>query len=83
MTGWVRGKCGCTKLPLCKCSVWRQEKAPCRKVSTFGQGSDEGKQRYLIIRTEGDEKLESTNKEAGSTERTKDAKQQSRMVGSG
>lgn len=36
-----------------------------------------------IICTEGDKKLEGTNKEAGSTGRTKDAKQQSRMVGSG
>jgi hypothetical protein len=76
MAGWVRGKCGRTKH--CNAgAVWRQEEAPCRKVSTSRQDSDDGNKD--ILSTECDMKLEGTNKEAGNTGRTKDAKRQSRM----
>jgi hypothetical protein len=77
MTGWVRGGYVGARSTQYAGAVWRQEEAPCRKVSTFRQESDEGNKD--IISTECDLKLEGTNKEARSTERTKDAKRQSRM----
>jgi hypothetical protein len=58
-------------------SIWQQEKAPCSKGSTLGQESDEGNKD--MASTEGDLRLEGTNKEAGSTGRTKDAKRQSKV----
>jgi hypothetical protein len=54
-----------------------RKRLPAEKSPPLARGATKGNKD--IIRTEGDEKLESTNKEAGSTERTKDAKQQSRM----
>ena len=62
-------------------AVWRQEQAPCRRVSTLRQGSDEGNQD--MVSTECDLKWEGTNKEAGSTRRTKHAKRQSRVEADG
>jgi hypothetical protein len=43
-------------------SIWQQEKAPCSKGSTLGQESDEGNKD--MASTEGDLRLEGTNKEA-------------------
>jgi hypothetical protein len=77
MTGWVRGGDVGTRSTRYAGAVWRQEEAPCRKVSTFGQESDEGNKD--IIGTECDMRLSGTNKEAGGTGRTKDARRQSRM----